>query len=136
MNKLAEHLFVSSTDGALYDTRKPEWHKHAPLRKDYCRTFETIRNSRDLRATIRNGGYAWPGRYPLVFLCSDGECLSFKTAREEYRNITRAIRDKDNSGWRIVGCFIHWEGGPLIDAHSGEMIESAYGETEETENAE
>ena len=35
MNKLADHLFVSSTDGHLYDTRKPEWHKHAPLRKDY-----------------------------------------------------------------------------------------------------
>ena len=71
------HFFVSSTDGALYDTRKPEWHKQAPLRKDYCRTFETINNSRELRATIRNGAYAWPGGYPLVFLTADNDCISF-----------------------------------------------------------
>jgi hypothetical protein len=36
--------------------------------------------------------------------------------------------------WTPVDVFIHWEGDPMQCAHSGRMIESAYGpeETEET----
>lgn len=134
MNKLADHLFVSSTDGHLYDTRKPDWHKQAPLRKDYCHTFETIDNSRELRATIRNGAYAWPGGYPLVFLTADGDCVSFNGAEAQYRQCANDMRNYPR--YRIVGCFIHLEGSPIECAWSGEQIESAYGETEETENAE
>jgi hypothetical protein len=134
VNKLSDHLFVSSTDGHLYDTRKPEWHKQLPLRKDYCRTFETIRNSRELRATIRNGGYAWPGGYPLVFLTADGDCISFNAAEKQYWQCANDMRNFPSQ--RIVGCFIHWEGSPIECALSGEQIKSAYGETEETENAE
>ena len=134
MNKLADHLFVSSTDGALYDTRKPEWHKHAPLRKDYCRTFETIGNSHELRATIRAGGYAWPGGYPMVLVCADGEFISFDAAKREYKMLSNDFHHFPRQ--RIVGCFIHYEGSPIECALSGEQIESAYGETEETENAE
>lgn len=125
--KLPDYLFTSSVDGGLYDTRMPNWSHNTPLRAIYCRTFERIDNTLQLRATLRAGPVAWPGCYPLVFLCADGECLAFETVREEYRLCARAIRDHDNSGWRIVGCFVHWEGEPIVCAHSGRMIASAYG---------
>ncbi len=135
MNKLANHLFVSSTDGHLYDTRKPEWHKHAPLRKDYCRTFETIDNSRELRATIRNGGYAWPGGYQLYFITTDGEALCFDCVRSEYYQCAYSVRHKINDGWRIIGCTTNDEDPNLYCAHCNRRIPSSYGDDEtETEN--
>ena len=35
------------------------------------------------------------------------------------------------SDWTPEAVFIHWEGEPLICAHSGREIPSAYGEVEE-----
>lgn len=128
---LPDYLFVSSCDGGLYDTRVPNWSHNAPLRAIYRRTFAEITNTLQLRATLRAGPYARPGGYPLVFLCVDGECLAFETVREEYRQCARSLREPSCCDqWRIVGCFIHWEGEPIVCAHSGRMIESAYGPTE------
>lgn len=125
--------YFTEFEGSLYDTRVPNW-SAAPLRAIYSRTFEKITNTLELRATLRAGPYAWPGGYPLVFLCADGECMAFETVRENYRECARAFDDHHNS-WRIVGCFIHWEGDPIVCVHSGRMIESAYGpiESEATE---
>ena len=124
--KLPEHLFVSS-DGALHDTRRPDWSRH-PLRAGYKWTHGTIETTIQLRATLRAGPYAWPGGYPLFFLTSDGEALSFETVRAEYAQVSRAVRDKSNDGWRVVGCTINYEDAELTCAHSGNRIESAYGE--------
>ena len=85
-----------------------------------------INSISDFRKAIRNGAYAWPGGYPLYFIASDGEALSFKTAKAERRLILEAIRDHDNSGWRVVAMDINWEDTELVCAHSGERIESAY----------
>ena len=75
------HLFLSDCDGCLYDTRDPEWSKNPPLRANYAIHCGSIKSVADLKATLRAGGFAWPGGYPLYFVTSDGGALSFATVR-------------------------------------------------------
>ena len=86
----------------------------------------TINSISDFRKAIHNGPYAWPGGYPLYFITSDGEALSFEAAKQERRSILEALRDHDNSGWRVVDVDVNWEDGDLYCAHTGDRIESAY----------
>lgn len=88
----------------------------------------------DFRRDIR-APYAWPGGYPRFFITSDGESLSFDSARENRRLILEAIRDRDDSGWRVVACEINWENPDEYCAHSGARIESAYAEDDAPENS-
>jgi hypothetical protein len=125
---LPAHLFVSSCDGALYDTRIPHWSSLPPLRANYSRGMREIASTADLKAALRNGEYAWPGGYPLYFLASDGEALSFDSVRENLRQILDAIQERDNSGWRVVGVDVNYEDAELYCAHSGKRIPSAYAE--------
>ena len=71
--------------------------------------------------------YGWPGGYPRFFVLSDGEALSYNAARSEQALIEQAIADADDSGWRVVACDINWEDSELTCAHTGALIESAYG---------
>lgn len=136
MSKLPEYLFVSDSDGALYDTRVAAWSAGLPLRANYRRTASEIRTVADLKATLRNGPYAWPGGYPLYFITSDGAALSFESVQKEFRLIVDSIQTGTNDGWRVVGCDINYEDSELYCDHSGERIESAYGndENEESDN--
>jgi hypothetical protein len=90
----------------------------------------------ELKEFIRSNGYAWPGGYPCALLMADGECIDAQSARENYRQILRELRDVNNGEqwpnkeWAPVGVFIHWEGESIECAHSGRMIESAYGVSE------
>jgi hypothetical protein len=77
----------------------------------------------DLQQFIRSNGFAWPGGYPMALLMRDGECIDAQSARDMYRNIRRC----SEIDWTAEAVFIHWEGEPLVCAHSGRMIESAYG---------
>lgn len=79
-----------------------------------------------LQSFIRSNGYAWPGCYPMALLMADGEVIDAKAARENYR----LIRRETGRDWIAVAPFIHWEGEPLVCAHSGRAIESAYGPVE------
>lgn len=127
MAKLPNHLFVSSIDGGLWDTRVDGWHTASPLRPNYHRHHAEIRSVTDLKATLRVGEYTWPGGYPLYFVASDGEALSFDSVRENLREVMQAMADKhDRSGWRVVACQINYEDTDLCCAHSGEFIECAY----------
>lgn len=81
----------------------------------------------DLQSFVRSGGFAWPGGYPMALLMSDGEVIDSKSVRENYRTIRRAQRLSRSDCWTPAEVFIHWEGEPLTCAHSGRMIESAYG---------
>lgn len=84
-------------------------------------------NISEFRKAMRNGPYAWPGGYPLYFLMSDGEALSFEAAKAERRNVLEALRDNDTwSGWHVCAVVVNWEDGELTCAHTGERIESAY----------
>lgn len=91
-------------------------------------TFREIDETWQLLATLRNGKYAWPGGYPLYFLASDGETLSFEAVREELESVLCSIHHGLNDGWRVVACDVNWEDSEMVCAHTGERIESAYGE--------
>jgi hypothetical protein len=86
----------------------------------------------EIKRQLRDGQYAWPGGYPKFFITEDGAALSFDTVRKEWRNVVwshlAAKHNAPNDGWRIAGCDINWEDSELVCDHSGQKIESAYGE--------
>jgi hypothetical protein len=124
---MQNHYFISETDGSLHDTRDPNWSSN-PLRPNYRRHHSRISSIADLKATLRAGPYAWPGGYPLYFITNDGAALSFDSARTEFSLIARSIEDNNNDGWRIVACDINYEDDSLYCDHTGDKIESAYGD--------
>ena len=87
-----------------------------------------IKTSRQFLETLKNGHYAWPGGYPLYFVTSDGEALSFDAAKQNAMTICRAIRQKSRCGWHVVACDVNWEDASLYCEHTGERIESACAE--------
>jgi hypothetical protein len=89
-----------------------------------------IKTISDFRQFMRNGKYTDLGGYPLYFLTSDGCALSFKAAKQNCRNILESMSSRLNDGWCIVAVDVNWENDQLFCDHSGERIESAYGEDE------
>ncbi len=89
----------------------------------------TINSISDFRAAVRNGPYAWPGGYPLYFVCDDGAALCCNCVKKERRNILESIASKARDGWRVVGLDINYEDTDLFCDHCSETIESAYGES-------
>ena len=87
-----------------------------------------INSISDFRKALRDGAWAWPGGYPQFFITHDGEALSFEVAKAERRNIIESLASNLRDGWRVVAVDINWEDTELRCAHSGELIESAYGE--------
>lgn len=98
-----DYLFVSSADGALYDTRRKDWSKNAPLRPQYARPCKEIAGTGDLRATLRGGAF-YPG-YGIVFLVADGASLCPKCVAEHYRHISWSIRHRADDGWRVIAAY-------------------------------
>jgi hypothetical protein len=116
-------------EGCLWRAKSPETpFTQEVLRENYCLTHQEIDTVADLKATIRAGKYAWPGLYPMYFITSDGAALSFEAVEQEFSQVAYAVRHKLNDGWRVVGCDINYEDNELVCAHTGEPIESAYGE--------
>ena len=72
--------------------------------------------------------YAWPGGYPLFFICSDGAPLCFNCAKKEGARITDAIRTNSRCGWKVIGVDVNWEDAMLYCDHCSKRIESAYAE--------
>lgn len=101
-SRLPDHLFVAS-DGALYDTRRQDWYNRAPLRQVYRRHFGEIDTTAQFKASIRAGGYTFPGGYTLAFITTDGGALCFSCARKEARLILDSIRRDIRDGWRVDG---------------------------------
>ena len=120
------HAPVAS-NGDLYDTRATDWASLPPLRVGYERHARNVAVAADVKATLRAGGFAWPGGYPLYFVASDGEAMSFDSVRAELCNVLRAVRERSRDGWRVVGVDVNYE-ERLYCAHSGEPIPSAYEE--------
>ncbi len=126
---LPSHLFVCTSDGALYDTRLANW-ETKPIRPNYRASHRHINSVADLKATLRNGPYTFPGCYPLYFITDDGCALSFETVRAEFGRIASSMREGSRDGWRVIGCDVNWEDDDLRCEHSGDKIESAYGDNE------
>ncbi len=125
MSNLPEHLFVAD-DGNLYDTRDPDWSSH-PLRTRYVGAGQEIGNLTDFKAALRYGQFTQLGGYPMYFVVSDGEPLSFEAARENFREIADSITNRHTDGWRVVGLDVNYEDEDLVCAHTGKRIPSAYG---------
>lgn len=117
-------------NGSLFDCGKSY---SKPIRANYCYHHRDIKSVADLKACLRAGEFAWPGGYPLYFITSDGASLSFDSVRKEFRTIVDSMRRRKtdsrySDGWVIVGCDVNWEDSELMCDHSGERIESAYGD--------
>jgi len=89
-----------------------------------------VKTTKDLKTALRNGQWVWPGGYPLYFITSDGAALSFDAVRSEYRQVINAVRHRLNDGWRVVAVDINYEDSDLYCDHTGQRIESAYGDDE------
>lgn len=88
----------------------------------------TINTTLEFKNALRAGPYAWPGGYPLFFICDDGGTLCCKCAHSEARNIFKSIAGSHRDGWRVVGQDINYEDPDLCCAHCNGQIESAYGD--------
>lgn len=92
----------------------------------------TIENSGQFLAALDRGPYAWPGGYPVYFVCADGGALSFEAARAEADLVVRAVNDRDARGrssdpqWDVVAAEVNWEDPHLYCDHTGYRIESAH----------
>ena len=114
---------VSDTDGGLYDTRAQDWHGKPPLRALYRRGFPTIDSVAKLKATLRYGPFTHVGAYPIYFITSGGECLSFESVEENLTSVLWSIKNEVDDGWRVVGCEVNYE-AEICCSHSGKPIES------------
>lgn len=125
---MREHFFISSCDGALHDTRAPNWSAH-PLRPNFARHHQRIASVADFKATLRAGQFAWPGGYQLYMICDDGAALCWACARKEAREIMPAIASKNrhDAQWRVVACEINYEDSDLTCDHCNKEIPAAYG---------
>lgn len=65
------------------------------------RTYRDLSIS-EYRAAVRSGPYMFPGGGEQYYLCSDGGILCHRCAYTERRQILRAMRDGDDTGWRVV----------------------------------
>lgn len=134
MTTRPRHLFVSSCDGALHDTRDSNWAAQ-PLRAGFERHQPRIDSLAEFKACLRAGDFTSLGGYPLYFAMRDGGALSFDSARSEFRSIARAMIDAaggcyPDSQWVPVACEVNWEDAELYCDHSNARIPSAYAEPE------
>jgi hypothetical protein len=87
---------------------------------------------RDLMRDLRSGPYTSLGCYPTYFIAADGEALSHQAVRDNVWQVARAVRDGDNKEWQVIGFDVNWEDPNLYCAASGDRIESAYAEKDES----
>lgn len=77
--------------------------------------------------------YAWPGGYPIIYVCADGGILCPACANGEHGSY--ATEDLDAPlDWRLEGFDVFYEGAPTYCDHCNCCIESAYDGDPEMEN--
>lgn len=130
MKTLPSHLFISAGTGDLHDTRKSTWPSN-PLREKYRYHFREIETPGQLAATLRAGGFTFPGCYPLYFVTTGGDAVSFKAVEADPGRYFAEIRE--GYGERICGTDINFEDEDLYCVDSDEKIPSAYGPGDDEE---
>ena len=68
--------------------------------------------------------YAWPGGYPMLYICDDGGVLCPECVQD---NIDQCC-DPHSGGWYVTGHGANWEDPSLFCDHCNNRIESAYAE--------
>ncbi len=69
--------------------------------------------------------WAWPGGYPVYYLCADNGVMCPKCA-----NDNAELDDVDDPQWHLIGQDINWEDPDLYCDNCNERIQSAYAEPE------
>lgn len=77
--------------------------------------------------------YAWPGGYPLIYLCEDGGVLCPRCANRF--DGSEASESSDDPQWRLVASDVYYEGPVIQCDHCNDDIESAYGDPDDVEDA-
>ena len=112
-------LFTCS-DGHMYNTEVPDWHKLPPLRTNYAKVTRdfpfTTAGSIALRAALRQR-YAWPGGYEFVFIVADGACLCSKCVLDNYRLVASDRRNLLNCQWAVTCMALEEEIGDAYCEH-------------------
>lgn len=72
--------------------------------------------------------YAWPGAYPLYYLTADDYILCPECASKHYND---PVSYADNP---IINADANWEDPELYCEDCGNLIESAYGDTPNTQD--
>lgn len=72
--------------------------------------------------------FAWPGGYPVFYLCQDGGVLCPTCAR--MAEADRENHPADDPQWNIVASDINWEHPLLACDHCYKVIELAYGDSD------
>lgn len=124
---LPKHFMVSETDGGLYDTRQPGWHKSPAIRPRYALINRNCRDdTQAIRAAIRQG-YAWPGGYALFGITTDGAAICIDCMKKEYRQISYSARHRVNDGWRIaaIECAANCDGPVNCDQCSKSIVDGS-----------
>lgn len=87
-------------------------------------TEKEVREYVGIDAAEQWPAYAWPGGYPIIYLCDDSEVLCPDCMNNEGEVHFGGIKD----GWQIVAADVYYEGPQIICAHCGREIDSAYGD--------
>ena len=80
-------------------------------------------NIKEIMVNGKYPSYAWPGGYPLFYLCKDGGILCPDCANKEIA----LTDDIDDPQWYIVGYDINYEDESMYCDHCNKHIISAYG---------
>lgn len=74
--------------------------------------------------------YAFPGGYPIYYLCEDGGILCPDCVNNNLELIKMAKEDND-SQWNVIALDVYYEGPVMYCGNCNAEIESAYGDPNE-----
>ena len=91
-----------------------------------------IGNPAGVQVSLRSA-YAWPGGYPIYYMCTDNGILCPNCANGENGSRANPVNmglDSDGHGpdvqWYVIASGINWEDTELYCDHCNKHIESAY----------
>jgi hypothetical protein len=74
---------------------------------------------------------SFPGLYTVIAVTRDGDCIHPECVRKSFLAEARKLKRGEYDRIEVVGTYD--EGSPLECRECGELIESSYGDTEETD---
>ena len=74
--------------------------------------------------------YAWPGGYPIFYVCKDNGVLC-PTCANDNRKLVDAAKQDNDPQWDVVAADVNYEDDSLYCDNCSQRIESAYAEPDE-----